>query len=291
MPLPPNIESAARKNEVTDIDKTLYVSDLDGTLLLSSEKLSQYTCDTVNALVERGMHFSFATARSITSAAKVTPGLNAKIPVIAHNGVFIVDVTTRENMLFNRFSDEEAVDIAARLSENNILPTVYACIDGEQKFSYYPERISSGMRNFVASRRGDPRDNPIVQCCSLLDGDVFYFCCIDSKEKLRPAYESLKDDYNCIYAKDFYTNEPWLEIMPLQATKANAVLQLKTMLGCDKIVCFGDGKNDISMFEIADECYAVRNAVPELKAIATAVIGSNDDDGVAKWLSENAKES
>ncbi|MDE5891615.1 MAG: HAD family hydrolase, partial [Acetatifactor sp.] len=33
--------------------------------------------------------------------------------------------------------------------------------------------------------------------------------------------------------------------------------------------------------------YAVENAVPELKAIATAVIGSNDSDGVARWLAEN----
>lgn len=36
--------------------------------------------------------------------------------------------------------------------------------------------------------------------------------------------------------------------------------------------------------EIADESYAVENAVDELKAIATGIIGCNDSDGVAKWL-------
>ena len=60
------------------------------------------------------------------------------------------------------------------------------------------------------------------------------------------------------------------------------------MLHCDKIVCFGDGKNDVSIFEISDECYAVANAEPEVKAIATAVIESNEADGVAKWLIANA---
>ena len=40
------------------------------------------------------------------------------------------------------------------------------------------------------------------------------------------------------------------------------------------------------MFEIADEKYAVANAAPELKALATAVIGDNDEDAVAKWLAE-----
>lgn len=43
------------------------------------------------------------------------------------------------------------------------------------------------------------------------------------------------------------------------------------------------------MFRIADECYAVSNAVDELKEIATGIIDSNDNDGVAKWLCENAK--
>ena len=48
-----------------------------------------------------------------------------------------------------------------------------------------------------------------------------------------------------------------------------------------------NGKNDIDMFELSDEAYAVENAVDELKEAATAVIGSNNDDGVAKWLDVN----
>ena len=51
---------------------------------------------------------------------------------------------------------------------------------------------------------------------------------------------------------------------------------------------FGAGKNDVDMFEFADEAYAVSNAVDELKAIATGIIDSNDNDGVAKWLREFA---
>lgn len=43
-------------------------------------------------------------------------------------------------------------------------------------------------------------------------------------------------------------------------------------------------QNDIEMFEIANESYAVENAVDELKAIATGIIESNDSDGVANWL-------
>ena len=64
---------------------------------------------------------------------------------------------------------------------------------------------------------------------------------------------------------------------------------LHTHLGCDRLIVFGDGKNDIDMFQLADESYAVANAAPELKAVATGVIGSNDEDAVAKWLLEHAQ--
>ena len=72
--------------------------------------------------------------------------------------------------------------------------------------------------------------------------------------------------------------------MPENATKASAVNRLKKMLNCDYVIAFGDGVNDIEMFKLADEAYAVENAAPELKAFATDVIEGNNQDGVAKWL-------
>ena len=68
---------------------------------------------------------------------------------------------------------------------------------------------------------------------------------------------------------------------------ANAARRLKELLGCERVVAFGDAINDLPMFEISDACYAVENAVEELKAAADGVIGSNENDGVAKWLLEH----
>ena len=42
--------------------------------------------------------------------------------------------------------------------------------------------------------------------------------------------------------------------------------------------------NDLPLFQAADESYAVANAVPELKAAASGIIPSNEEDGVARWL-------
>ena len=45
--------------------KTLYISDLDGTLLNSQGKISDYSIKTINNLINEGMIFTYATARSL----------------------------------------------------------------------------------------------------------------------------------------------------------------------------------------------------------------------------------
>ena len=76
--------------------------------------------------------------------------------------------------------------------------------------------------------------------------------------------------------------------MPKDTSKGTAARELKHMLGAEKLVVFGDAVNDLALFGEADERYAVANADPVLKAAATAVIGANDEDSVARWLEENA---
>lgn len=271
--------------------KTLYVSDLDGTLLRSNEVTSEYTNDVINSLTEKGMIFSYATARSLITAKKVTRGICAHIPLIVYNGAFIIDNATEEILAANYF-DKTVLDILDDLFAHEVYPIVYAYINGTEKFSFVREKCTRGMTSFLDSRKGDIRTNIVPAPEALKKGDIFYITCIDEPQKLEPLYEkyrygTYRDVCRCVYQKDIYTNEQWLEILPGAATKANAVMQVKEMLGCERLVVFGDGKNDIDMFEIADESYAVRNAHEELKKKATAVIESNDEDGVAGWLMRN----
>lgn len=266
--------------------KVLYVSDLDGTLLRSNQKTSEYTNETINRLVEKGLLFSYATARSYITARKVTEGLNARIPLILYNGTFVIDNETNEIIISNYL--DNSGELLDDLIYNKIHPIVYSRINAAEKFSYVESMCSKGAKNFVESRKGDIRDNPVSDLNSLYSGDIFYITCIDEESKLKPMYEKYKDKYHCIFSKDIYTGKQWLEIMPEKVSKSSAIMQLKTYLGCDKVIAFGDGKNDVDMFKAADACYAVENADDELKCIATEVIGSNDSDAVAKWLAENA---
>ncbi|MFQ7034491.1 MAG: HAD family hydrolase [Candidatus Borkfalkia sp.] len=80
--------------------KTLFVSDLDGTLLTSAENISPYSLEKLNAMIDGGMPFTYATARSLNSAAKAVWGLRQNLPVILYNGAVIME-PSGGSMLYN----------------------------------------------------------------------------------------------------------------------------------------------------------------------------------------------
>ena len=92
------------------------------------------------------------------------------------------------------------------------------------------------------------------------------------------------------YGMDMYGDSHyWVDIHRSDATKGGAIELLKEELGFSRVICFGDSDNDISLFQFADECYAPENADPELKKLATAIIGHHDQDGIARFLNERFK--
>jgi Cof subfamily protein (haloacid dehalogenase superfamily) len=268
--------------------RTLYVSDLDGTLLRQDESISKYSLDTINGLIKSGMAFTYATARSIYTSSVVTKGLETEIPVVVHNGVFIIDPKTGGKIRQNSFSYDETGAVSSFLNEHEIYPLVYSFLDGRERVSWLSGQENGGLKNYLNQRKGSKRLREAPNIDELYQGEVFYFTCIGEKAELFPVFTHFREivSYNTVFQLDLYYPEYWCEIMPKNATKANAVLQIKELYGFDKVISFGDGVNDIPMFEISDECYAVANAIPELKEKAAGIIGSNENDGVAKWLLE-----
>lgn len=269
--------------------RVLYVTDLDGTLLNSKDRINTKSIEIINSLVSQGMLFTYATARSLVSASVVTQGLSTNIPVIAYNGAFIFHPATGEILSQEQFTREEMTRVISVLAEYRISPLVYSFIDGQEKVSWITTKENEGIQRYLSQRKGDRRLRPVQTEEELYQGNMFYYTCIGEQEELQPIYDifSKDDNYRCMLQQELYRPEYWCEIMPAGATKAQAIIKLKRIWNCDKVISFGDAINDIPMFEISDACYAVENAVKELKEIATGVIGSNDGDGVANWLKES----
>ncbi len=266
--------------------KTLYLTDLDGTLLNKQGRVSAQSAAILSRLMQKGLLFSFATARSIVSSIQVTEGVSWTLPVITSNGVSIQDPVTRDILTRTAFTAEELAPI--RQAVQHLCPVSYAYLDGRERVSWLQGAESDGLLAYLQepARAGDDRLRPVQRPERLFDGEVFCVVCMGRREELAPLYARWQAEgkHQCFLTKQLYNEHWWLEALPLQATKANAARQLKAMLGCDRIVFFGDGANDLSLFQLADEAYATANADEELKKLATAVIGSNDRDGVARWL-------
>lgn len=270
-------------------ERILYVTDLDGTLLNRKDRINPKSIDIINELVEKGMLFTYATARSFVSASVVTKGLSTTIPIIAYNGAFIFHPATGEILSQEGFLREEMDRVISVLDRYNINPLVYSYIDKIEKVSWMKDKENEGIKRYLSLRKGDRRLRCVRSKEELYQGNIFYFTCIGEKEELQPIYDIFSKDnrYRCTIQQELYRPEFFCEIMPVKATKSNAIQKLKKIWNCHKIISFGDALNDIPMFEISDECYAVENAVDELKSIATRIIQSNENDGVANWLKEH----
>lgn len=268
------------------MSRTLYVSDLDGTLLNKQDRINPESIRIINDLVSKGMLFTYATARSLSSASVITQGLSTDIPVIVYNGAFILHPATGEILSREGFQKEEMKEIIEVMDRFDISPLVYSFVEDVEKVSWIVSRENEGIQRYLNLRKGDRRLRPVSSREELYQGDMFYFTCIGEKDALQPVYDILARDgrFRCTIQQELYRPEYWCEIMPARATKAEAIRKLKEIRRCDRVISFGDAINDIPMFEISDECYAVENAVDELKKIADKVIESNEDDGVAKWL-------
>lgn len=267
----------------------LYVSDLDGTLLNSSARLKQRARDILNRFINKGIQITFATARGIDSALAVTEGVDFKIPVIVTNGVFIYDTNMNKRIVSNVFSNSATDIIKNYLLTSADSPLVYSLIDGEERVSYFADRTEQ-IKSYLNARKGDKRFRPCTTWDEIFEGQMYYITLInpitplEEMDKLFNRKNGIQRNYQAdTYDKDEY----WYEIFSETASKANAVRQLKELLGANEVITFGDNMNDIPMFSVSDRSYAVENAFPEAKAAATGIIGSNEACGVPLFIEKD----
>jgi len=267
--------------------KTLYVTDLDGTLLRNDKSISDFTVDTLNRLIDEGNLITYASARSFVSSKKLTERIHFQLPVITRNGSVFASHVEDKEIEIARFSEDNISKLKVLLSEvidSTGFLTSY--IDGQMFRLFRKEDLTEGLNRYLQEHANDKNMISVEKGDELYYGTITYITMIAKKEDLQAAYEKVKalDDWECNFQKDTYSDDFWLEICPKNSTKAKAVLKLKNQLNCDRLVVFGDGVNDLSMFEVADEACAVMNASEEVKNHAGKVILSNEEDGVADFI-------
>ncbi|MDR1820932.1 MAG: HAD family hydrolase [Oscillospiraceae bacterium] len=276
------------------MSKTLYLSDLDGTLLDGRSELSPRTLATLRRLINDGLHFSIATGRTAFSTEIVLRGLNLRLPAIQQNGVYLYDFAEKTLLNVQYIQEPALTRVFDFTRDSGILPLVYTVRDNVQT-THYERVTSANMQAFLDLREKKYKQRiPRVDRLESLSGDgVIYLCFIDTKERLAPLAAAARElpGICAMYSRDVsLPGDVWLlELFSNTASKAAGARYLREYGGFDRIVAFGDGINDLPLFAECEVGIAVSNASDEIKSAAAEVIGANTEDAVVRWLEENAE--
>lgn len=275
--------------------RTLYVTDLDGTLLDNRSLASDSSQLMLNRAVERGAMFTVATARTPATVDTLMRGIDMRLPGVVITGCAYYDFRHRR-LLDPRVMKESAADrLVGEWRESGLSAFVYT-INAEGILEvYHIGPLSDLERTFISERDKTPVKRFYVPesgesvLPSRLDNVMLFFG-LQPTEPAHELYEKLKAEMSVAeiapqFYHDIYGDAIGeLEIFPAGVSKASALEKLASDLAADRLVVFGDNVNDIPMMRLADEAIAVANAKEEVKAVATAVIGPNTDDAVARFI-------
>lgn len=270
---------------------TLYVTDLDGTLLGETPRIPEVAVTMLNEMLDAGLPFTVATARSWSSTKPIVEKLRLEYPIVLYNGAHIIDPVTERLIENCSLTREQMARVTALCAQAGVCCRVESMIDGACRVSWLKMLEDEGVRRYVEPRKGDARFRPVDEAQQLADGEPFQCAMFDRYEKLKPLSEELRALdylYVSLIADSYDKGWFWLSCGRKDSTKAMGVNKLRKLTGRQRIACFGDNLNDLPMFAVADEAYAVANAKDEVKAAATGVIGSNLDCGVPWYLMTRA---
>lgn len=271
----------------------LFISDLDGTLLNRHGQISPASRRILEELLRRGLPFSVASARTPFSVLPLLDGLPLRLPWVLMNGALLYDPTRQHFPSASPLTPEALAALAAAEEESGVGGLLFTLEQGRVRCHCAPAAPEpaqcyfdwDALRPYPALWNGFGRRT----AAELEEVPLLYAMYLDHQpERLARMAEQLEGrGLTLDFYRDVYTPSRWyLEVYNAWASKGSALEELRRREHVTRVVGFGDGENDLSLFAACDEGYAVANACPALKERATGVIGANEADGVAVYLKE-----
>lgn len=279
------------------MNHTLYVSDLDGTLLDASSRVSSASVDILNPLIDRGLMFTVATARTPATVEELLRPLHYSrtptgrdIPAIVMTGAGYWDLRQHQFCYLRTMPSLTAKRILRIFEEHGVNPFVY-CSGGADRIDvYHPTEMTPRESDFYQERRHLKIKTFHIGQRPADIGPVILFFAIGQPEKMESICREIKQKtgYSAAWYRDiFNANVALMDVYVEGVSKAEAIKDVAAELGCSRLVVFGDNLNDLPMMRVADLSVAVENALPQVKEEADIVIGPNTRPSVAEFIAED----
>jgi HAD superfamily hydrolase (TIGR01484 family) len=265
--------------------KTLYLTDLDGTLLDGEGRVSAFSARALARLYEEGALVSAVTGRSWSALDKLK-GARLRAPLALLNGARIYDAERRTILSERTLGADRARAVLALFRGAGLSPLLYTQDARDEQRVYYERGASRQLEEYVAAARagGDNRFAQVGRLEDKLDERAFVITARGEREALAALERELLAAGICAHLYFEAGPEGACTIEACAASKREGVEELRRITGAARVVAFGDNGNDAGLFEAADVRIAVQNATPELRDMADRVIGSNREDAVAREM-------
>ncbi|MEJ1087974.1 HAD family hydrolase [Microbacterium sp. Mu-80] len=257
----------------------LIATDLDGTLLDGTGRVSERTRAALDAARDAGIATVPVTARQPIGLRPIAAQAGFDGWALCGNGAYGVHLGTGEHL----FAEEIPADVQHELAEalRAVIPDLlfasvrdagegfvaqegYAAIADLNDHKRHPESMGGVP---LADVLAAPSLKLVIRHPSMPTSQIF-----DALRALgRTGFEAT------------LSGAPFVEVMAQGVTKATGLAQVCTRLGVDRseVLAFGDALNDLEMLQWAGHGVAVANALEVVREAADEVTDANDADGVA----------
>jgi Cof subfamily protein (haloacid dehalogenase superfamily) len=259
----------------------LIAIDIDGTLVHDDGFLSPEVIREVTRVRELGHHVVVATGRAAANAIPVVQDVGIEVGhVVCSNGAVTIEIDRQEarGYTVKEVIGFDPAPVLSQLIEK--LPNAHFAVedvDGTYRFHKPFPAHALGAENI---------ETPLEQ---LMHGEVSRVVVLSPEQNVNDFLEIVESAglHSVSYAIGYTA---WLDISPQGVTKASALEQRRKSLNIprNRVITIGDGRNDISMFEWANEggglSFAMGQGPDEVKQAANIVTASVEENGVAKVL-------
>lgn len=248
----------------------LLLFDLDGTLLRSDKTISGRTLAVLQECRKKGILIGVSTSRGEQNALSFITELQPDVLIVSGGALVKYHGDDLYKAVFSAEETRQMIAAARSVCGADCEITIDTMGAHYWNYKVDPRKQDQSWGDSVYTDFEDFGESSLKMCVEIFDD-----------AQARQLQELLKE-CDCIRFSDGY----WYKFTKKAATKERAIMEVCAASGIKpaEIAAFGDDLADIGMLKLCGTGIAMGNAVDAVREKADLVIGSNDEDGIAAFL-------
>ncbi|GAB1715217.1 MAG: Cof protein [Nitrobacter sp.] len=256
---------------------SLVISDVDGTLVTPDKRLTEAAIKAVKDLADRDIGFTITSSRPAFGMRMLVEPLGLRLPFGAFNGSLIVDPTLKvlQKEVISASAARMAIDALKAPDVDIWLFTADRWFVTRDDGRYIPhEQRTIKMTPVIVSSLDEFTNDACKIVGVSADPEKLARCEIAVRTALAGR------------AAAFRSQSYYLDITPAGRDKGTFVEMMAEHLDISTraVATIGDMQNDLAMFGKSGLSFAMGNATDDVKAQASHVTDTNQNDGFAKAI-------